>query len=222
MSDINLNEGGGVVVFHSGNGHVQEFTNHPQVTFIHCNENTAEGYESKIPLNTRAVILTDGLPQFPYAWIMAYVRRKNIIYLIRKSTPHIYETLKSLFPPARKATLEQVKETQSRGKLEVLFPLIDFNKSNIENAKILMRRAVELKIATTEGSLAQYVSKLRRQQSGTAVVKSARPKLDISVEILDEAIKGLTDMREFLIATVEENRLLRAKYDKLKKAMEEL
>jgi regulator of replication initiation timing len=34
-------------------------------------------------------------------------------------------------------------------------------------------------------------------------------------------IKELTDMREFLIATVEENRLLKAKVEKFKKAFED-
>jgi regulator of replication initiation timing len=38
--------------------------------------------------------------------------------------------------------------------------------------------------------------------------------------MLDGMIKELTDMREFLIATVEENRLLRDKVERFKKVLE--
>jgi len=56
--------------------------------------------------------------------------------------------------------------------------------------------------------------------SGTAVPRSIRAKLDVSVEILDNMIQSLKDMRDFLIATTEENRTLRAKMENFKKLME--
>lgn len=39
--------------------------------------------------------------------------------------------------------------------------------------------------------------------------------------MLDNMIRELGDMRDFLIATCEENRILKGKVDKFKKAMEE-
>jgi len=81
--------------------------------------------------------------------------------------------------------------------------------------------AKELGIETTEGSLTQFVVVQRRKQNQTAVPKSLQSKLDVSVQMLDNAIKDMTDMRAFLIATVEENKQLKAKLDGFKKLLGE-
>lgn len=208
---IDMNNGGVVAVL--GNIRVQEYMSNPRV--VHCTT------YNEIPSNVKLIIMSPDLMTMEKQWVFALNRTKNIPYLVRNSNQAVYEELKKLFRNETKPTIEEVKETQVKGKLKQLIEYIDFSKSNSENAKILLRIAHEKGITTTEGSLAQFVANHRREQSGTAVVKSARPKLDISVELLDDAIKGLTDMREFLIATVEENRLLKTKLEKLTKALTE-
>jgi F0F1-type ATP synthase membrane subunit a len=78
-----------------------------------------------------------------------------------------------------------------------------------------------LGIDTTEASLAQLVTVQRKRQNQTAVPKSIQAKVDVAVEMLDNAIKDMTDMRAFLIATVEENKVLKAKLDGFKKLLGE-
>lgn len=219
---INFNDGGMAVVMCGNTGLVKEFLTHPRVKFIECLKVKGDELEALVPNNTKAVIMTDGLPQYHQTWIFAYCQRKKVVYLVRKSNQHIYDTLKSFFPANgdKDVTQEEAQQTREHGKLNQLVQYIDFTKSNSENGHNLMRRANELHIKTTIGSVTQLVANHRRRQSGGTVPRSARPKLDVSVEMLDGMIKELTDMREFLIATVEENRLLRDKVERFKKVLE--
>lgn len=221
---IDLTKGGKCVVLGGHTGFVQEYASNPQIEFIKCKEIDGGLLAGMVKTDTKVAILTDGVPDYHYHWITSFCRRQDIPFLIRKSTQHIYETLKSFFPNDTGKitfTTEEIKMEVVKGKLTSLIPFVDWTKSNAENAKILMRKCIELKIKSTEASLAQWMSNQRLKQSGTAIPKSARPKLDISVELLDNMIKEIGDMRDFLIATCEENRILRAKVDKWKKIMEE-
>ena len=220
------NSFGMAVVAYAHTGLVDEYKNNPRVLFIDCKSTKGDELESVVPSNTKAVILTDGLPQYHSTWLTSFARRKNIPFLIRKTNQAVYDTLKSFFPNGNgsadtKITPAEAKETQTKGKLQFLIPHIDFTKSNTENAKILMRMCVEKGIATTEGSLAQLISIQRRKGNQTAVPRSVRNQLDVSVEMLDNMIKDLGAMRDYLIQTTEENRLLKAKVDKFKKALDE-
>jgi hypothetical protein len=126
-------------------------------------------------------------------------------------------------------TTSMTKPYQPHNKLEPLVQFIDFTKSNTENARVLLEKAKELNITTTENSLANKVATLRTKQKSTSVPKpvlqkktispAVVSKMDVSVEILNNIIKDLTDMREFLILTVEENHLLRDRMNTLKKAL---
>lgn len=223
MAEIDLTKGGVAVVLYGNTGLVKEYQNHPAIIFINGQEPVKDLTE-RVPSNTRTIVFTDGLAQMNHVWVTSYCRQKNIPWLLRKSNQAVYETLKSFFPNGSetiKPTSQEVKDEFVRGKLNVLIPHIDFAKSNAENAKILMRKAQELSIKSTEASLAQFVANHRRKQSGTAVPKSARSQLDVSVDLLDEMIKNLGDMRDYLIATTEENRLLKQKLEKFKKAFED-
>jgi hypothetical protein len=227
MSDetIDLTKGGRIVVIIGNGGFVKEYEHHPQVTFFDIiNYKTYADLNNVMPVDTKLVIITDGIPQPMYLWITStYCRQKKIVFLVRRSNNAIYETLKKYLTVDNtlKVSPEEAKDTFQRGKLEPLIPLIDFSKSNTEMGKILMNKAVELGIRTTEGSLIQLVSNQRKKQNGGTVPKSARSQLDVSVEMLDQAIHGLTDIRDFLIATVEENRMLRQKVERFKKVMED-
>lgn len=212
------------VVMVGTTGYVQEYSTNPQIQFIRCKEVKGEELIRLINISTlKVVIITEGLPQWHYTWIMSLCKTRNITYLVRKSNQHVYDTIKSFFPTNGngKVLEDDVKDTIVRGKLNALIPAIDFTKSNAENGKILFRKANELGIKTTIGSVTQFVAIQRRKQSGTALPKSARSQLDVSVDLLDDMIKNLGDMRDFLILAVEENRLLKTKLEKFKKAMED-
>jgi hypothetical protein len=219
---IALGKGDVVAVIYGNTGWVKEYQNHPSVIMLDGKARDSN-LQTRIPQNTRAIIFTEGLENLNHAWVMSYCRSKQIPYFLRKGNQAVYDLLKSVLPNGDdvKPTSEEVKDAMVRGKLVPLIPFIDFTKSNAENSKILNRKAKEMQISSTEASLAQFVAIQRRKLSGTAIPKSARPKLDLSVELLDDMIKGLGDMRDFLIATCEENRLLRAKVERFKKVMED-
>lgn len=223
---IDLTKGGLAVVFIGNTGLVKEYANNPSVKFIECKHTPAEELSAIVPDNTKAVLFSEGLPQFHYAWMVSYAKRKGIPYLLRKSNQAMYETIKSFFPNGskngeEKVTIEEVRETSSRGKLKELLALVDWSDSNANQARRLLQIATERNIKTTFGALTQAIAVERRKKGMGTVPKSARSQLDISVEMLDEAIKNLGDMRDFLISTTEENRMLKLKLERFKKAMEE-
>jgi hypothetical protein len=115
------------------------------------------------------------------------------------------------------------------GKLNLLIPFLDFNKKEGEMTKILFAKAQELGIPTTSASVRAFFAKKRRnagiRKYKTHVVKT-RPhplpkyeKVDVTIEIFDNLLKELKDMREFLVKTVEENETLKARIATFKKAL---
>lgn len=223
-SKIDLSKGGNCVVVYETTGFVQEYSTNPQVDFLKCSEVDTGNLNTRITKDTKVIILAEGVPKFHYMWITSWANRNKCPFLIRNSNQAIYEALKSFFVDGMtliKPSNEEINSESNHGKLKQLIPLIDFTKSNVENARILLRECYRLNIKSTEGSLAQMVSIHRRKQSGTALPKSTRSKLDVSVDMLDSMIKELGDMRDYLIQTNEENRILKSKLDRFKKAMEE-
>jgi len=220
---VDLTKGGIAVNAFWDIGFVKEYATHPSVLHINCREIEGAQLLAVVPTNTKVIILGVGLPTYHYNWLASYAQRKNIPFLIRKTTQAAYETLKGFFPNSNtvKVLEEEVKETQAKGRLAILIDHIDWSKSNADNGRVLFQKANQSGIKTTLGSVTQWVAIQRRKKSGTAVPKSVRSELDISVEMLDNTIKELTDMREFLIITVEENRILKTKLERFKKAMED-
>lgn len=175
-----------------------------------------------LPDNTRAVFLTRFIPHSETESIIKEARKRQITLFNVDGTGIINKQVRELLGMTNQQLVEKIDEVlQTKGKLKPLIPLIDFSKSNVENAKVLMQNALEHGINTTEASLAQLVVQQRRKQHGTAVPKSIRTKVDVSVEILDTAINNLKDVRDFLISTVEENTQLREKLAKFKKMIAE-
>lgn len=221
---VDFSNGGTAVVMVGNTGLVQEFATNPRVKFIECTKLDGNDLQHVVPDNTRAVIITDGIPTYHHTWIHSFCRRKNVPYLVRKSNQAIYELLKQWFAdaPVPKVTPQEAKDTFVKGKLDPLIPMIDFKKSNSENARNLLRHATEMGISSTLGSLAQLVANQRRKTGQSDIPKSVRLPLDLSVEMLDKAIEDLTSMRDFLIATTEENRMLKIKLGKLTEAFREM
>lgn len=219
---VNLSAGGVAVVLMGTGGFVKEYANDPQVKFIDCKQTHQTILPSIVPENTKVILFTEGVPQWHRTWAFSYAQRKKIPYLTRKSNQAVYDTIKGFFDEGKpKVTIEEVKENQEKGRMKRLIEFIDWKKSNAENAKVLLRKAAEMNIKTTEASCAQLVSKERRSRGQTAVPKSIRSKLDVSVELLDSTIKDLTSMRDYLIEVTEENRILKQKVEKFKKALDD-
>lgn len=214
-----LSAGGIAIVMVGVNGLVPEFLTHPQVLFIECNKVEAgDELERAIPFNVKAVIITEGIPSWHYTWIISYAKRKDIPWLLRKTNQAVYDSLKSFFPVVHKPDPEEVINNIRRGKLKPLMEMVDYNESNATEAKRLLKVATERHITTTFGALAQAISNERKKRNLGTVPKSARNVLDVSVELLDKMIEDLGAMRDYLISTTEENRILKHKIEKIEQA----
>jgi hypothetical protein len=195
-----------------------EIRTHPRVTIW---DNQHQHWTDKeIPSNVRAIFMTRFIGHAQFDKIVSEARKKQLTIFNPEGTGMITKQVRELLALEPKDSPMQKSVQDNRGKLIPLIPFIDLSRTNVENARILIVRANELKIDTTEASLAQMVSVRRRKMGGTAVPKSIQSKLDVSVEILDNMIRELKDMRDFLISTTEENRVLRAKMENFKKLMD--
>lgn len=178
---VNLSNGGVAVVIYGTTGYVKEYESNPRVLFIDGKLHGADKLNELVPANTKVVVMAQGMGQWFNTWASSFCRQKSIPFLIRGSNQAVYELLKEWFngDKEEKPTVEEVQDAFVKGKLNVLVQHIDFTKSNAENAKVLLRKANELNIKSTFGSLAQFVANKRRAQSGTAIPRSTKPKLDL-------------------------------------------
>jgi hypothetical protein len=189
--------------------------------------------DKDLPSNTRAIFMTRFISHAAFGKIVAEARKKQITIFNPEGTGVIARQVRELLAlhrPTQTSEDDVKKKTRDetepkQGRLKALHPFVDFSKTNIENARALLIKAQEMEIVTTEMSLAQMVSNLRKKQHRTGVPKSilrsSAQMVDVSVEILDTMIKSLQDMREYLIATTNENAELRAKLEALRKALGE-
>jgi hypothetical protein len=128
---------------------------------------------------------------------------------------------------------EPVKEPRPNSKLHQLLPFVDWSKSNSANGKILMEKAKELGFKSTPASIANYIGNIRREKGLISITKpglkpkksiQVKPKYqgdDAVVEILDNIIKELTDIRQYFVAVTDENETLKARIAKFKKFLDE-
>lgn len=118
-------------------------------------------------------------------------------------------------------------------KLDVFIPFIDWNKSNADNARALLEKAKELNVETTLGSLNQFVMIQRRRQHAPKspspqakryeklISRMKKEQSDVSVQMFDNAIRELRDMRQLFIDTMKENKSLRARLNKFRTFFDE-
>lgn len=137
-------------------------------------------------------------------------------------------------PVTMKSDTEVQKMKKGQSKIDPLMPFVDPNLNYYDNAERLIIKAKEMGIKTTVASIANRISVVNRKASG-AIPKSrpgarkvqptdGRPTrthkhVDVIVEILDNMVKELQDMRDYLVATTEENRTLKERFDAFKKAL---
>jgi hypothetical protein len=222
----------------------EELRTHPRVILW---DSQHESWTSKdVPHNVRAIFVTRFIGHSAFAKILAEARKKQITIFNPQGTGIIARQVKELLatPSSVQPTIveeltttveqptipqETIVESKNKpGKLTPLHKLIDFKRTNKENAEVLLIEAKLRGITTTRASILQLLVVQRRKVGAftrkKAVVPTTSKKVqdvDVSVQILDEMIKGLTDMRQFIVSTVEENNFLRVKLAKFKKMIEE-
>lgn len=185
--------------------------------------------DREIPANCKGVIISRFISHSELGIVMNKARARNLTVFANKADGEITSLLDQMTLHLREQSIQSsngnhaVKKIGEKGKLNALIPFLDFAKTNVENARALLIKAKELGIETTEMSLSQWTMIQRKKRSGqTGVVKSVKSKLDLSVDMLDAMIRDLEGMRDYLIAITEENRVLKTKLDKFKKAFTEI
>lgn len=210
-----LSDGMILVVGAKASNFGEEIRNHPRV--IMWDSQNQSWKDKDFPANTRAVFITRFIGHTAFDKIISEARRRQITIFNPDGTGMITRQVKELLGMNTQVGNPKFQS----GKLKALIPFIDFSKNNVANGRALLIKAEELGITSTEQSLTQLVSVQRKRQNRTAVPRSIQSKIDVSVEILDNMVRELQDMRDFLVATVEENKSLKLKVERFKKALEE-
>lgn len=208
----------------------EEIRTHPRV--IMWDSQNQHWTSKELPQNVRAVFVTRFISHNIFANLIKEARKRQITMFNPEGTGMIVKQVRELLDINRKP-VTQVQETKPmtfyvKGKLEPLLKLVDPSKNIIENARFLMIKAKEMNIETTEASLAQRIGVMRRKsgvavripKTQTKVETRTHNKVDVSVEILDNMVKELQDMRDYLVAVTEENQSLKARIEKFKKALD--
>jgi hypothetical protein len=226
----------------------EELRTHPRV--IMWDSQHEHWTDKDLPQNTRAVFITRFIGHAAFGKILSEARKKQITIFNPTGTGMIIRQVRELLDIDKvkapiqvhvsEPTIQKVEtvpqadtKVQKPGgaKLHVFLPYIDFDKGNTENAKILLPKAKELGVQTTFGSLAQFVSTQRAKKSGRKTIRvSTRPErpvrihkhVDVAVEMLDNMVKELQDMRDYLVATTEENKSLKLKLEKFRQFLKEV
>ncbi len=188
----------------------------------------------EVPVNTQAIFFTRWVSHPEYDDVMKQARKKNILVFTKNGTGMITKQVKELLNMNNRTPVDSVSTNHivtvpvttmpnKNSKLHPLIEFIDTKQSAYRNADILLAKAKELGISTTRDSLAVFVSRVRRKTEGSSTVIIPRKSrfhrektADVTVEIFDNIIKELSDMRQFLISTVEENRALRTRIERFK------
>jgi len=214
-----------------------EIRTHPRVVIWDSQQK--HWTDKDLPSNTRAVFMTRFIGHQEFSNIVSEARKRKITIFNPEGTGLIARQVKELLnmntvietTEAPKVPTVQVENRENpfkRNKLKPLIPYINYSESNKSNAVRLLAKARLMGITTTHDSLANFVGVQRKKINGITPVrpptmKAAAPnaKLDVSVQILDNAIQELKDMREFLIATVKENQILKGKLNKFRSLFED-
>lgn len=212
-----------------------EIRTHPRVIMW---DGLHENWKGKsIPENVQAIFFTRFISHNAWGMIVSEARKKHLTVFnplgtgrIAWQVRHLLAIPKAVHPVhtlTNEALTEKVEMVTTKligqhGKLKAFIPHIDLNINNRANAKMLLAKSKEMGIETTHDSLANFVGAYRRKLGvslRTMPVKQVTKTekgLDAAVQMLDNAIKELKDMREFLVATTNENKSLKMRLGKLK------
>jgi hypothetical protein len=257
VGHISLLENGGTVVVVGGwNKAWQSFRDNPRIIFWSGEQKEVARFvrNREFPANCKAVIISRFLSHTELGVVLPEARRRRITLFANKNDGEITELLDDLTRDLRERELpapepkplptdtpiEETtvakRQTAKKGELNQVIQFVDWQKTNIDNARALMATAIkDLGIRTTLNSLAQFIRVQRKKAGidnatnvGTPGAKKVKkdlsprkvhplgPELDVAVSTLDEAIKNLADVREYLLKVTAENEELRAQNAKLK------
>jgi len=220
----------------------EELRTHPRIIMWDSqNENWTD---KDLPHNTQAIFFTRFIGHSAFSKIVSEARKRKLTVFNPEGTGQIIRQVKELlnmpkpvsFVPAsppvfvEKPVIKRGGPTvKGHSKLNPLMQFVDPSKTVIANAHVLFEKAKEMGIETTVLSIANKVSAANRKRAymkrpGNIVKPSETPQrlhkhVDVVVEILDNMVKELQDMRDFLVATTEENRELKARFEMFKKAL---
>jgi hypothetical protein len=204
-----------------------EIKTHPRIIMW---ESQNEHWSDKdVPHNVQAIFVTRFIGHVAFGKILAEARKKRITIFNPEGTGMIVRQVRELLGLTKSVTTEETRVTmvpttpatvKVKSKLKALVPFIDFNKTNIDNGKTLLVKAQELGITSTLASLSNFVGVQRKGARKAPVTRTVKAKLDVSVEILDNVIKELQDMRDYVVAVTKENEALKTRIEKFKKALD--
>jgi hypothetical protein len=222
-----LSHGNILIVGAKASNFDEEILTHPRIILWSSQQ---EHWTNKdLPQNVRAVFVTRWIGHNAFGKILAEARRKQITMFNPEGTGQIAKQVKELLNMTKPAEVvveppvNSVQIPKTAKKLHLLLPFIDWNKSNSDNARFLMSgKLSELGLTSTFLSLSNFIGIERKKRSGIPL-KPYAPKtktVDVSVQILDNMVKELQDMRDFLVATTEENKSLKMRIEKFKKVLD--
>lgn len=146
--------------------------------------------DREIPANCKAVVISRFISHSELNRVLSQARKRGIVIFANKADGEVANILDEMtlhlkngatmtvqegerktpvdsvdtrqLPEATSSMLNLPTPKNPNAKLHALIPFVDFNKSNAENARLLLQgKAKELGLKTTEASIAQYVRVLR-------------------------------------------------------------
>lgn len=196
-----------------------------------------------VPDNVRAIFVTRWVGHDAFTNIIAEARKRQLTIFNPMGTGLIAKQVRELLGLS-KQNLELPQDTEKKeeiempkslthgekGKLKPLHKFINSELTDAQNAHNLMIEAKKMGIDTTLASLENSVGVLRRKAgvirrpASVKVVEHIKhvtpKKSDVLVQMFDNLIKEMQDMRAAYIATVDENNSLKAKIAQFKKLVE--
>jgi hypothetical protein len=220
---IDLSKDGAKVVILGGNPRSWEsFRKYPQILFWTGDQKEIKKIvqDKELPFGTKLLVISKFISHSEITPVVESARARGINVLFNKNDGEVARILDELTHDIKLETSKKNKPG-TKDKLKFLRELIDFNAPVPEEARRLYEICKERDIESSVMSISQILYQERKKRNLSGVPKSLKNKLDLSVEIFDSAIKELASIRDYFIEVVDENRSLKMKLDKFKKAFED-
>lgn len=198
-----------------------------------------------IPSNTQIVIVAGKIPVPIYGLLQGVFKRRSLKFLVRNNDVAIAEAISSILTPKANGTqvpvrllpgtdtvaldqspqpdetegseMAETKRGRKPGEVsQFIREHIDLGKGSAEEARRLHPLMARVGINSTVASIAQAISHMKRKEGRTETPKSIQSKEQRALTVLDDAIAGMTLVREWVAITEAENRDLLAKLEKFR------
>lgn len=183
------------------------YENNPRVLALKAADLThdSDQISKSIPTNTKIVLMTDGIPANTYQSLNAVFRRRNLPFVVRKNATALEVELAKIVP-AKAETLTSPKSSLPLGSVRAFIEKeADLRKGSAEEARRLLALATSRGIPTTFGSLAQTISKIKREKGYGEIPNSVKSPQLQALKILDDALASLALIRDYVTSVENEN-----------------